>query len=57
MVPAFFDLNCNKSVCVKLPFLGQEIISKRGNKWQDKEKRIYNIGKSSGRVTEPGTNK
>lgn len=28
MVPGFFDLNCNKSGCVKLPFLGQGIIAK-----------------------------
>lgn len=32
MVPGFFDLNCNKSGCVKLPFLGQEIIERERKK-------------------------
>lgn len=48
MVPGLSDLNCSNSVCVKLPFLGQEDHSKKRERERNskrKKKRIHNVGK------------
>lgn len=51
MVPGLSDLNCSNSVCVKLPFLGQEDHSKKKEEKNGKRKRIYNTDKRSGYLT------
>ena len=57
MVPGLSDLNCSNSVCVNLPFLGQEDHSKkRGKKWQEK-KNIQYRQEFSLPDKDPGTNK
>lgn len=39
MVPGLSDLNCSNSVCVKLPFLGQEDHSKKREKWEEERQK------------------
>ena len=39
MVPGLSDLNCSNSVCVKLPFLGQEDHSRKERGGNGRRKR------------------
>lgn len=39
MVPGLSDLNCSNSVCVKLPFLGQEDHSKKKRRTRRRRRR------------------
>lgn len=59
MVSGLSDLNCSNSVCVKLPFLGQEDHSKKKKKrkklWE-KEKNIQHRQEFSLSDKEPETN-
>lgn len=59
MVPGLSDLNCGNSVCVKLPFLGQEDHSKKDReKWQEeRQKNTHCRHGFREPEKEPGTNK
>lgn len=61
MVSGLSDLNCSNSVCVKLPFLGQEDHSKKEKKKKgkhgEKEKNIQHRQEFSLFDKEPETNK
>ena len=59
MVPGLSDLNCSNSVCVKLPFLGQEDHSRKRGRGMagEREKNIQYRQEFRLPDKEPGTNK